>query len=171
MSHLCDLWLEAFVEIEELISASGNPGGVGWVGIWAPGSTFPLQEDVAYNMSPEMFGEFCVPLLHRQIAAMDYPFFHLDGVGMIPHLDHLLEIPAIKAIQWQPGAGKERLAQWHELIGRILASGKSAQVYAACDEVKPLVDAVGARGLMVILTDGDRDGALRLLDRYPQELD
>ena len=47
------------------------------------------------------------------------------------------------------GTGKEELAQWHELIARILAAGKSVEVFARPEEVEPLVKAVGARGLLI----------------------
>ncbi len=164
MGRLTELWLKAFGEVRDLIAASGNPGGIGWVGIWAPGSTFPLQEDVAYSLSAEMFRTFLVPPIRAQIAALDYPFFHVDGLGMIPHVAALLEIRELKAIQWQPGAGRERLAQWYDLLRRILRSGKALQVYARAEEVPELVRAVGADRLLVIVPDATRDEACRLAD-------
>ena len=166
MGRLNGLWLRAFAEIRDVIAGSGNPGGIGWVGIWAPGSTFPLQEDVAYSISAEMFRTFLVPHIRDQIAAMEYPFFHVDGTGMIPHLDALLEIRELKAIQWQPGAGHERLGQWYGLLRKILGSGKSLQVYAQAQEVESLVRNVGADRLLVIVRDSPRDEVLRLVERY-----
>lgn len=169
MAHLKTLWLKAWADIQSVIQGGPNDGGIGWAGIWAPGSTFPLQEDVAYNISPDMFRDFCMPHIRDQVAVMDYPFFHLDGIGMIPHLDHLLDIAELKAIQWQPGAGKESLAQWHELIRKILAAGKSVQVYARAAEVAPLVEAVGAHGVLAIITDATEDNVGRLLKQFPQD--
>lgn len=98
MGRLKEIWLRTWTEIQGLIARSGNRGGIGWVGIWAPGSTFPLQEDVAYSISAEMFRKFLIPHIRDQIAAMDCPFFHVDGIGMIPHVDALLEIRELKAI-------------------------------------------------------------------------
>ena len=170
MELLKNIWIKAFADIQKVIGKSGNKGGIGWVGIWAPGTTFPLQEDVAYNLSPDMFRHFCIPHIRDLAATMEYPFFHLDGIGMIPHLDALLEIQELKAIQWQPGAGKEAISQWHGLVKRIVDAGKSVQVYAEPEEVEPLVREIGTRGLLVILEGGDREKVLRLLDRYPQNL-
>jgi hypothetical protein len=167
MGRLKALWLQAFAEIQGLVGKSGNPGGIGWVGVWAPGSTFPLQEDVAYSISAEMFRTYLIPHIRAQIAAMDYPFFHVDGTGMIPHVDALLEIGELKAIQWQPGAGHERLDQWYGLLRKILASGKALQVYARAEEVDALVKNVGAARLLVIVRDSPRDEVLRLAERYP----
>ncbi|MBN1865031.1 MAG: hypothetical protein JW808_09030, partial [Victivallales bacterium] len=89
MTHLKTIWMEAWEAIHASID-TGNPGGIGWCGIWAPGTTFPIQEDVAYNISPDAFRQFCIPHIRDEVAAMESPFFHLDGVGMIPHLDALL---------------------------------------------------------------------------------
>lgn len=166
MQGLKEIWLRTFSEIQRLITASGNPGGIGWVGIWAPGTTFPLQEDVSYAIGGDMFRKFLVPHIREQIAAMDYPFFHVDGKGMIPHLDALLEIGELKAIQWQPGAGNERLDQWYELLRKILAAGKSLQVYAQADEVDGLVRNIGARGLLVVLPNASPDEARRMAEKY-----
>lgn len=165
MAHLCDIWLAAWKDIQGVIN-TGNPGGIGWCGIWAPGTTFPIQEDVAYNISPDMFEQFCVPHIRSQCAAMDYPFFHLDGIGMIPHLDALLEIPELKAIQWQPGAGKEELEQWYPLLKRMLDAGKSVQVYARAAEVVPLVDTLESRGVLAIVTDATHENMSELCDIY-----
>ncbi len=156
VNYLTALWLEEFRHITELIGTSGNQGHVcGWVGIWAPGTTFPIQEDFAYMISPDMFKEFCLPSIRQMIEAMDYPLFHLDGQGMLPHLDMLLEIEELKAIQWQPGAGKERLDQWYPVIQKILAAGKSCQVFAEAAEIDDLERNVGHQGMLAILRNAN----------------
>jgi hypothetical protein len=97
--------------------------------------------------------------------AMDCPFYHLDGVGALNHLDSLLEIEQLQVIQWVPGAGKERLDRWYEVIRHILEAGKSVQLYADADEVDDLVEHVGARGVLVTVT-ASREEAERLIDKY-----
>lgn len=166
MTRLKEIWIETFADIRAIVHESGNVGELSWTGIWAPGATFPLQEDVSYNFSGEMFREFLIPHIRDQIDAMEYSFFHVDGTGMIPHLDALLEIPNLKAVQWQPGAGKERLDQWYDLLRKILAAGKSLQVFAKADEVDALVREIGGSRLLVLLLDPTREEALRLAEKY-----
>ncbi len=168
LQHLKESWLRAWTDIHSVIQTTGNPGGIGWAGIWAPGTTFPLQEDVCYSISPASFRDLCIPYLHDLVGAMDCAFFHLDGIGSINHLPYLLEIPALKAIQWQPGAGHERLSDWYGLIESVLHARKSVQLFGKAEEVGPLVKAVGARGLLVTVTDATHDNMQRLLDSYPQ---
>lgn len=167
-THIKKIWIHVHEEMSELIAEAKNPGGIGWPGIWAPGATFPFQEDVAYNISSEMFKEFCLPILREQMELIDYPFFHLDGVGMIAHLDALLEIDKLKVIQWQPGAGKEKLSQWYGLLQKMLSAGKSVQVYARCEEIDDLVKQVGSRGLLAVITDPTHEKMRSLMRRYPQ---
>ena len=116
-------------------------------------------------ISNEMFRAFCLPHLLDQMEAMDCPFYHLDGVGALNHLDTLLEIDTLQVIQWVPGAGKERLDQWYEVIRRILAASKSVQVYGEADEVDGLVAKVGARGLLITVS-ASREEAEGLMERY-----
>ncbi|MFI4912386.1 MAG: hypothetical protein ACIAQZ_12030 [Sedimentisphaeraceae bacterium JB056] len=167
VDYLLKIWIDEFNKIAKMIEACGNSGHIcNWTGIWAPGTTFPIQEDFAYMISPDMFGEFCLPAVRKMVEAMDYPLFHLDGTGMLGHLDMLLGIDKLKAVQWQPGAGRERLDQWYDVIRKILDSGKSCQVFAEPDEIKPLVDNVGTRGLLAIVKNVNNEQMRELEEIY-----
>ena len=164
VAHLERIWIQAFEEVSRLIESAGNPGGIGWAGIWAPGRTFPLQEDFSYMISPAMFRRFLLPSLRNIVDAMPYPMFHLDGTTN--HLDALLEIPGLRAIQWVPGPGREAIRPWYDLIRYILSKGKSVEVFATYDEIDDLVANVGARGLLIAPRDLTPEQAERLLEKY-----
>ena len=94
-----------------------------------------------------------VPALTEQCEWLDYSMFHLDGHQCIPHLDHLLEIEALDAIEWTPGAQGPRGGdpEWYGLYRKILDAGKSLQAYLIwAEEVVPLLDAIGGRGVYVL---------------------
>jgi len=81
--------------------------------------------------------------------------FHLDGHQCICHLDALLAIDALDAIEWTPdptvppGGDPE----WYAMYRRILAAGKSVQaVGVQLNEVVPLLDAIGGKGMYVMTT-------------------
>ena len=124
---------------------------------------------VAYNLSPGQFKDFCIPALREHIAAMDCPFFHLDGVGMLPHLLVLLQIDELPVIQWVPGAGKWEVSQWYEVIRQITGAGKNVQLFVNADEVAPLVDEIGADRLYLIIQDATLENMTQLLKQFPQE--
>ena len=117
-------------------------------------------------ISPEMFRRFCIPHIDDMASVLEYPMYHLDGINAIPHLDHLLDLDALRVIQWVPGAGHERIDQWYDLIERIIERGKSVQVFAETAEIEPLVERIGTRGLLITVSDPSHKNAEFLLHRY-----
>ena len=169
LEHLKRLWIEAFNDIQALIALGGNEGTIGWAGIWAPGTTFPLQEDNSYMVSDAVFREFYLPHICDIVEAMDYALWHLDGIASArSHLDTLLSIPKLRAIQWVPDPGREGIREWYAMIRHILSKGKSVEVFANYDEVDDLVANVGTRGLLIGVNNVTHEGAQRLLAKYSE---
>jgi hypothetical protein len=136
-------------------------------GIWGPGKTAKVQCDASAMFSPDMFKEFVVPALTEQCEWLDHSMYHLDGTQCFGHLEHLLEIDALDAIEWTPQAGIESGGnpRWYDLYRRIKAGGKSVQaIGVGFDEVLPLIDAVGAEGMFIMACAPDEASARKLVD-------
>ncbi len=166
MENMKRIWLENFFRVKDIIQKSGNPGGIGWIGIWAPGSTFPIQEDFSYMISPSMYNEFCLPHIIDIADAMNYAFYHLDGIGALPHLDSILKIDKIKVVQWVPGAGKEKISDWYDVIKKILRNKKSCQVFIKAEEIDDLIKNVGTKGILAVITDSNPEKSDKYLGKY-----
>ncbi len=108
----------------------GGSSAFGAFRIWGPGKTAKVQCDACAMFSPEMFRDFVKPALAEQCAWLDHAIYHLDGTQCICHLDHLLAIDSLRAIEWTPQAGIEGGAheRWFPLYKRILDAGKSVQI-------------------------------------------
>lgn len=122
--------------------------------IWGPGKTAKLQCDISATLSPRMFKRFVVPPLSEQCRWLDYSLYHLDGTTCLQHLDALLGIEALDAIEWTPQAGLENggSPRWFDLYRRIKAGGKSLQaVGVEAEQVIPLLDAIGPEGVFLQL--------------------
>ena len=102
---------------------------------WAPGRMTKLQCDFSAMISPAMFGEFMVPVLAEMCQRVSYSLYHWDGPGALPHLGHLLSIPELTCIQWNPGAGVEEVLErkWWPLYHRIIEAGKRIFIYVLDD--------------------------------------
>ncbi len=85
--------------------------------------------DFSYMISPGQFEQWVAPDVAACCARLDHGFYHLDGKGQIPHLDHLLAIPDLCGIQWIPGDGQPESADpvWWPLLKRIRDAGKLVQ--------------------------------------------
>ena len=67
--------------------------------------------DFAYMLSPEMFREFVLPAIEDEAAFLDHAMFHVDGPGVLNHLDDIMAIDGIDMIQWVPGHHDPPLAE------------------------------------------------------------
>jgi len=98
-------------------------------------------------ISPKIFRDFFLRHLERQTNFLDYSIYHLDGPGAIKHLDALLELPRLHAIQWVPGAGAPPMREWIPLLKRIQEAGKGLVLDITPEDVKPLLSQLDKRGL------------------------
>ena len=159
-------WFAAYERIYELIKLADGSSSFGPFRIWGPGKVAKLQCDASALFSPSMFQHFVVPALTAQCDWLDHSLYHLDGTQALGHLDLLLAIEPLDAIEWTPQAGIEPGGnrRWHDLYRRILAAGKSVQVLdVEPQQVLPLLDAIGTKGVYLMVNcPGEREAeALR----------
>ena len=103
-------------------------GSVFWC--WAPGRMAKFQCDFSAMISPEMFGEFMVPVLKEMTERVSYCMYHWDGPGAIPHHDHLLSLPNLHMLQWTPGDGAEPASdpRWWPMFHKTIDAGKKIHI-------------------------------------------
>lgn len=134
--------------------------------IWGPGKTAKVQCDLCAMISARMFADFAIPALAEQCAWLDYSLYHLDGTQAILHLDELLKIEALDAVEWTPQVSMPQGGDpmWYDLYRRVLAAGKNVQAIGVkSDEVIPLLDALGTNGLY-IMVNVDSEAEARALE-------
>jgi 5-methyltetrahydrofolate--homocysteine methyltransferase len=138
-----EAWWAYFDYFNDILQPT-NPGYSAWAGIYSETSTYMLQCDFCYMISPEMFERFVRPELVASAARLDNAFYHLDGPGQLPHLDSLLAADEIKGIQWIPGDGQPPMCEWPDVYKRIQAAGKLTQVFMPLDDLEKLADKLGS---------------------------
>lgn len=166
------VYFEVFSALHQIIRDAWGGNAFSAFRIWGPGKTGKVQCDASAMFSPRMFAAFVVPALAEQCAWLDYSMYHLDGTQAVVHLDQLLEIEALDAIEWTPQAGIETggSPRWYPLYRRILDAGKSVQAVGVLpDEVLPLLDATGGTG-MFIIADAQTEAQARSLTEAVERL-
>jgi hypothetical protein len=165
------IWFEVFERIYEEINVDGEMAFC-YFSLWAPGRMAKLQSDISLMISPKSFRRFVQPFIREQCQKLDYSMYHLDGVDAVRHLDALLEIKELNAIQWTPGVGQPQGGDpsWYGLYKRIRAAGKSIMpCWVEVNELKPLLDEVGPEGVNVLMhfeSERDIDAAIEIASHY-----
>ncbi|MGD2157674.1 MAG: hypothetical protein PVG14_00610 [Anaerolineales bacterium] len=165
--QMLELYFRYYEEIYDLVKEPN--GGCSYNGfqVWAPGRITRAGVDLGAMISPEMYREFVLPYVEEECNRVDYAIFHLDGPECIRHLDALLEIDTLHAIQWSPTGVSCGSEQWYPLYKKIRDAGKSLQLRGIKpEEVQPLIDRFGPDGLNIWVTLDSEDNARRLLDKY-----
>ena len=95
---------------------------VSWMGIPSFGRMHIPSCDFSALISPKMFDEFCLPVLQREVKTMTHNVFHVDGKGVAKHIDRILDVPEVHAIQWVQGVGDDYpIMQWLPFIKKVQA--------------------------------------------------
>lgn len=171
MKQVNKVYFDVFDRIYDIINVNGEMAFC-YFSLWAPGKVSKLQCDLSIMISEEDYRTFCLPFLREQTEKIDYTLYHLDGVDAIRHLDAILEMEKLNAVQWTPGYGQPQGGdpKWYELYKKILAGGKSVMAnWVTLDELEPLLDNVGNQGLHINVdfkSEHDIEKALKIVEKY-----
>ena len=169
MVHLAnENFLPVFDHYDAVLKAHGQMS-VTWMAIPALGKMHVSSCDFTNMVSTEVFDEFYLPSLLAEVRHMTHNVFHLDGKGMLRHLDRILEIPEIAAIQWVHGVGDDApIMQWLPVINKIQAAGKGVIVDLQPHELEPFIAATKPEGLYLCLAAEEKDqpSILKRLEKW-----
>lgn len=165
IKRVSDIQIEVFEELWRLVAPEivGIEGAVNYNCNWSPGRTHGFDCDMSCMISPKDFTEIFLPPLIETMRTVDHVKYHLDGPGAIKHLDALLEVPEINAIDWVFGAGAEGALSWLPLYRRIQAKGKSITVSASPEEIEPLMRELQPEGLCFVTSSSSEAEARELV--------
>jgi hypothetical protein len=168
LRQMNDILYASFEELWPLVgqAATGLEGCVETCGFWSPGKARTFDADLAYNISPRAFRRFVLPPLVDWMGQVDHASWHLDGVGNLRHLDTLLGLPELHAVQWVQGEGPHKpILSWVPLLRQIQAHGKSLQVLCEPEEVEPLLREIRPEGLAIRTHCRTEAAARQLIER------
>lgn len=153
---------------DTMLCARNQPSGT-WINIPCRGKLHIPSCDVSTMISVDHFRQFSLPQLQQELEGMDRAIYHVDGQGVARHLDVILEQPAIQAIQWVQGLGKDwPILQWLPLLKRILDAGKSVLVDVPIEELDDFTRQMPREGVFLCLgvQSGQEPDMLKRVQRW-----
>ena len=173
IQEVTDIYYEYYDRFYDVIKDEEGGNAYTVFQIWGPGRTVKLQCDFSAMMSPEDFRKYIQPSLRSQSENVDHVLYHLDGPAAIKHMDALMEIDGIDALQWTSGdAGPDgTLPDWDVIYDKAIAAGKSIWVKVYYGEfedwirnVDRIVNKYGSHSLFLLFPEMSMEQAAYLLD-------
>ncbi|MCL2741323.1 MAG: hypothetical protein FWE70_04340 [Oscillospiraceae bacterium] len=154
--NVSDEFIRYFNSLRDIIGPTGC-GHTSWIPLVSDVPWYPLQCDLSVMVSPTDFERFVLPFLDKVSRSIGRAVYHLDGPEEVRHLDMLLSLERVHAIQWVPlpayrkGYYQDFLDPLSlEVYRRTLKAGKKVVLASVSPvQVPALFAEVGCDGLYV----------------------
>ncbi len=169
MHALTKQLFSAFFEFYELqhnvLLAGGQTLTTAWLPLFVPdGRNYIPSCDFSIMISNKMYREFFVPELVAEIDWLDRSIYHLDGPGALRHLDTLLDIKKLDAIQYVYGDGAAPASRWIHVYQKIQRAGKKMHISITPDELDVFMDSLKPEGVMLSMSASSVEEADAILE-------
>jgi hypothetical protein len=143
------MYVECFKRTYKKLADAGL-GTTTWTPLYHNGPAYVPSSDFWCMVSPQMAREMILPDILLEMEPLERSIFHLDGVQALKHLDLILEIPHLNAVQWVFGEGYGPASRWVDVYRRILQAGKGIQLLAEdAHDALNVLERVGTKGVWV----------------------
>jgi len=148
----------------KMIKDAGMPVAT-WTPLPSEETMYVPSNDFSCMISTEMFVDFFLDGIIGECKHYAHSIYHLDGRDALRHLNVILSIPELNALQWVPGAGHEQVSRWINVYKRVLAAGKSIQINGVYpDDLPLLMENLPARGVWLCMRGiGDEETAANVM--------
>jgi hypothetical protein len=137
-----------------------------WPNIVSSKKWYVPSNDFSCMISQEMFDEIFLPGIVEDCRRLETSIYHLDGPDALRHLDSLLAIDELNAIQWVYGAGNGRASDWIPVYQRCQTANKGIQLEAEPDELECIIENLHPQGVWLHVSNiHNRDEAKTVLNR------
>lgn len=127
-------------------------GMIHWCELWSNTPYLILECELAALVSSKHFHQFLIPDILRQAESVDRTIFHVCGEESFRHIDALLNLPQVSAIQYVPGRNNRAIHKIHELQ-KIQKHGLPLQISVMPDEPAELLKELEPAGLAFLILD------------------
>lgn len=168
--HAARAYVEAYRRLYQRLTALGQPSTT-WCSYLHDGTAYVPSCDFWCLVSREVGENLIQPSIEVEMAPLERTIFHLDGPQALQHLDTMLRLPGLNAVQWVYGAGHGNATRWMDVYRRCREAGKAVQILAedGTDALNVLRE-LGPDGLWLTVCSPFRnaDRAVEFLDTVHQ---
>ena len=152
-------FLDVYDEFDVLLKSHGQPS-VTWMNIPVRNGRMHIpSNDFSFMISPEQFNEFALETLQEEVKTMTHNVFHVDGKGVANHIDSIMSVPEVKAIQWVQGMGDDYPIMQHlDFIRYVQSKGHSIIVDLDKSDLDEFMRIMSPKGIFLwVASDNEEE--------------
>lgn len=147
-----DAWLKTYDMYYDSFVGEDGFCCYGPFALLGKGKVAKIQCDMSAMLSPAMFEEFALSQLTELTQKLDKSLYHLDGREALRHLDLVLSMEELTALQWTPGAGHADGGDecWDFIYEKALDAGKRIYALVHPKNLQRFVKRFGGKGVYIV---------------------
>lgn len=154
LRYITDVCLKVYDFYHDKLTAAGQAITC-WADIVSTRRWYVASNDFSCMISKEMFDDIFLPGIAEECRHLEASIYHLDGPNALQHLDSLLAIPELNAIQWVYGEGNGRASDWLPVYQRCQEAGKGIQIVGMhADELELFMAELKPQGVWIRMNGG-----------------
>lgn len=166
MAELAITDFETIYDHFDSILKAHNQPSVSWMGVPSFGRMHIPSCDFSTMISPAFFKEFGLPILQREVLTMSHNIFHVDGKGVARHLEAILSVPEVHALQWVQGVGDDLpIMQWTPFLRGLQERGIPVIVDLNKNELDEFMAEMSPTGLFLWIATENEEEEIEILKR------
>ena len=151
---------------DKVIRAAGQTITTSWLPLFAENQRYYIpSNDFSIMVSNAMYKEFFLPELLAEMEWLDHSIYHLDGPGALRHLDTLLDIDDLDAVQFVYGDGAKPASRWMDVYKRIQVAGKGMHMGVEPWEIDLFMENLAPEGVMMQTSASTSEEADQIIQR------
>lgn len=174
LKNIEDTYMQYYDPIYNIVKTERDCCSYTAFNILGTGKTAKIQCDCSVLLSPSQYEEYILPSLARQCDEIKNTLYHLDGPDCLVHVDAIMKLDKLDALQWTPGFGNDQTGseKWFPLYKTVKEHGKGLWIGLKMYELEEaiyhadqIVKAVGPEGIFFNFPKMDMEDAKRLIDK------
>lgn len=164
LGYINQVYFQVYDHYYDRLAAAGQAIST-WAGIVSSKKWYVPSNDFSCMVSKAMYDDVFLPGIEAECRHMEASIYHLDGPNALRHLDSLLDIKELNAIQWVYGDGHGRATDWLPVYQKCQTAGKGIQLFIGADELDTIMDTLRPEGVWLGLGAENREHAEALLKK------
>ena len=159
---------EVYDEYDAILKKHRMPS-CAWINLPIDGRMHIPSADFSAMISPDDYERYGLPILREEVKGMTHNIFHVDGKGVANHIDLILSVPEVQAIQWVQGMADDYPIMQHlDFIKYVQSKGRGVIVDLAKEDLDEYMEKMSPEKTFLWIATESEEEELDIIRRVTE---